>query len=115
MHRLRRPGAEKAPAGSLRPCCGQARDLIPAAILAVAVTATIIASRLLPFGDATVLVRLADPTPAAALAAAAAADAVLVDIPLPGFAVLHGNASHIRASAGLATLWTGSASCAGLS
>lgn len=100
------------------PSCGpsfwqrQARDLVPAALLAFVVTVAIAASRLLPFGDAIVLVRLADTTPAAALAAAAAADAMLVDIPAPGFAVLHGDASHIRASTGLAALWTGSASCA---
>lgn len=88
-----------------------AHDCAPAIALGVATLLAVMAGRLLPFGEATLLVRVADATPRAALAAAAAADAALVDIPRPGFAVLRGDAGHVRAALGLATLWKGLAPC----
>ena len=86
-----------------------ARDLLPAAAIAALVTLSLATARLLPFGVATVLVRAADA--ATALRVAASADAALVGIPAPGFAVLHGDAARVRAAAGLAVQWKGSAPC----
>ena len=85
--------------------------LIPAALIALSVTAMTAGTQLVPFGQATVLVRVSARAPEAALAAAAATDAALVRIPAPGFAVLRGNASRIRALLGLAVVWQGTAAC----
>lgn len=85
--------------------------LIPAAMIALSVTAATAGAQLVPSGEATVLVRVSSGTPEAALAAAASADAALVRIPAAGFAVLHGNASHIRTALGLAVVWQGAAAC----
>ena len=89
----------------------KALDLAPAAVISLGVTMATLAAQLLPFGTATVLVRLADAAPASALRAAAGADAALVAIPAPGFAVLHGDAARVRAALGLAVLWKGRPPC----
>ena len=86
-------------------------DLLPAILIAAMTTGATTAMQLLPAGVATVLVRVADRSPAAALAIAAAADAALVSLPAPGFAVLHGDAARVRAAAGLAILWKGIPPC----
>ncbi len=92
-----------------------ALDFAPAALIALTVTAALAGAELMPSGDATVLVRVpagGSGAPAdAALRAAAAADAAFVGVPAPGFAVLHGDASRIRAALGLTTAWKGSAPC----
>lgn len=85
-------------------------ELAPAALLAASVTAALAYAQLVPFGDAMVLVRV-PPRPEAALMAAAKAGAALVSTPAPGFAILHGDASRIRAVLGLAVTWQGRAPC----
>lgn len=84
-------------------------DLTPAALITLLVTGVLISAQLIPVGEATVLVRLPADTPA--LSAAAAADAALVSVPAAGFAVLHGDAGHIRSVLGLAVTWQGAAPC----
>lgn len=75
--------------------------------------AALIGARLLPTGEATLLVRVGEGTQGAALVAAAEADASLVGIPAPGFAIVHGDAARVRATLGMAVLWNGGAPCSG--
>ena len=86
-------------------------ELLPAAMLAGIVTVILCGVQLLPSGRTMLLVRVPVGGPRAALVAAAAADAALVSIPAPGFAVLYGDASHVRAALGLVIAWKGRASC----
>ncbi len=73
--------------------------------------AALIGARLLPTGEATLLVRVGKDTQRAALVAAAEADASLVGIPASGFAIVHGDAARVRATLGMAVLWNGGAPC----
>lgn len=86
-------------------------DFVPAALSGILVVAALIGARLLPVGEATLLVRLGNDTQAAALVAAAGADASLVGIPAPGYAIVHGDAARVRATLGVAVLWNGGAPC----
>ena len=86
-------------------------DLIPAASIAVVVTAAVCAAQLLPFGRTMLLVRVPGDGLGPALAAASVADADLVAIPAPGFAIVYGDASQVRRALGLAVRWKGSALC----
>lgn len=86
-------------------------DILPAAGLAVVVTAALLGMQLLPLGTGAWLIRLPDQDPCAALIAAARADAALINTPAPGFAVLYGDASRVRTALGLAIAWQGTASC----
>ena len=87
------------------------RDGIPAAMIAVFVTSAALAAHLLPYGRQAVLVRVVPADATTAVREAARARAVFVSMPLPGFAVLYGDATLIRAALGLAPLWTGNAPC----
>jgi hypothetical protein len=87
------------------------KALVPASLLALLATAALALVQLVPMGQATVLVRLTSAEPLAALTAAALSDAVLLEIPLAGFAVLRGDAARIRAVAGLAVAWRRNAPC----
>ena len=86
-------------------------EIIPAAMIALSVTATLCVAQLLPFGKTMLLVRVSQAGIATALADASRADAALVGIPAPGFAVLYGDASRVRQALGLAVLWKGKAPC----
>ncbi len=87
------------------------RDLVPAAMIAVCVTASLFAGQLFPFGQTLLLVRVPGVAAEAGLYAAAAADAAFVDRPAPGYAVLYGDASQVRRALGLAVAWKGLAPC----
>jgi hypothetical protein len=89
-------------------------DLVPAAALAVMVTAVVCAAQLLPFGRTMLLVRVLGDDTRAALSAASVADAALVGIPAPGFAVLYGDASQVRGALRLAVRWKGIGLCSPL-
>jgi hypothetical protein len=89
----------------------RAGDLIPAAMLALTVTAILCGAQLLPLGKTMLLVRVANEGTEAALTAAAEADAAFVSIPAPGFAILYGEASRVRGALDLAVLWKGTALC----
>jgi hypothetical protein len=86
-------------------------DLAPPTLLTLVVIGSLAAAQVMPLGVTTVLVRVSDTTTKGALLAAAAADSALVSQPAPGFAVLYGDASHIRNRLGLAVRWQGSAPC----
>ncbi len=86
-------------------------DLVPAASIAVAVTAVVCTAQILPFGRTMLLVRVPGDGTGPALVAASVADAALVGIPAPGFAVVYGDASQVRRALGLAVRWKGIASC----
>jgi hypothetical protein len=85
------------------------KDLLPGFLIAAFSGAALAAGQCLPLGTATVLVRT--PSPQTALALAASSGAALVAMPAPGFAVLHGNATRIRANAGFTFLWQGATAC----
>ena len=85
-------------------------ELVPAAAIAFLVTAGMCGAQLLPFGKAMLLVRTSL-DPKAALTAAAVAGAALVSVPAPGFAVLYGDASHMRGALGFAMPWKGAVPC----
>jgi hypothetical protein len=88
------------------------RALLPSAAIAFGVTSVLCAAELLPFGKATVLVRLSLTTSEAGLIAAARSGAAYVGSPAPGYAVLYGDAARIREAAGLAVRWKGYGPCA---
>ena len=81
----------------------------PAGLIALVVTIPLALAQLVPMGDATVLVRV--PVNPDAVQAYAHAGALLMTVPAPGYAVLHGDAGRIRAQFGLATLWNGFTQC----
>ena len=89
----------------------QIAELAPAAFIALIVVAGSMAAQVMPMGQASLLVRVSPAIREAPLLAAARAGASLVAIPAPGYAVLHGDAAHIRAVSGLAVVWQGNAPC----
>jgi hypothetical protein len=96
---------------SLRGLAGDVKALAPAATIAVLAAGALCAAELLPFGKTLLLVRLPTPGVGTALAAAAAADSAFVAIPAPGYAVLYGDASKVRAALGLAVPWKETSQC----
>ncbi len=88
-----------------------ARDLFLSTALTLCVCGSIAGAHLVPLGRATVLVRVPRSDSMAALKAAESG-AALVSLPIPGFAVLRGDAARIRAHLGLTVLWQGVAPCA---
>jgi hypothetical protein len=86
-------------------------EIIPAAGLALSVTAILCGLQLMPFGKGMLLVRVHGENPGSALMAAAIADAAFVSSPAPGFAVVYGEASKVRTALGLAVPWKGNAPC----
>jgi hypothetical protein len=86
-------------------------DVAPAALLGLFATVTVAVAQPFPFGDATLLVRVSDAAPAAALAAAASVDGAFISIPQPGLVVLRADASRVRSVLGFALPWKGSAPC----
>lgn len=90
-------------------------EVIPAAGLALSVTAILCGLQLMPSGTGMLLVRVHGEESRSALMAAAMADAAFVSIPAPGFAVIYGEASKVRTALGLAVLWKGNASCSPIS
>ena len=89
----------------------RALEIIPAAGLALSVTAVLCGLQLMPFGEGMLLVRVHGDDPRSALRAAAMANAAFVSIPAPGFVVVYGEASKVRAALGLAVPWKGNAPC----
>jgi hypothetical protein len=90
---------------------GRLSEIIPAAGLALSVTALICGMQLMPFGRGMFLVRVHDSDPTAALMQAASAGAAFVRSPAPGFAVVYGEAARVRAALGLTVPWIGNAPC----
>lgn len=86
-------------------------EIIPAAGLALSVTAILCGLQLMPFGKEMLLVRVHAENPGSALMAAAIADAAFVSSPAPGFIVVYGEASKVRTALGLAVPWKGNAPC----
>ena len=86
-------------------------DLLPAATMSGIVLSVICGVQVLPFGTARLLVHVQGRDLGAALAVAARADAALVSAPAPGFAVVFGDAAHVRAALGLAVVWKGRPPC----
>lgn len=86
-------------------------DAAPAAGMTFLVLAAIAFSRLVPMGEALVLVRVPGVNAAEVLAITNEAEATLVSRPAPGFAVVFGDAARIRARLGAAVLWKGVSAC----
>ena len=86
-------------------------DLLPAALLAFLLAIVSATARMLPFGQADLLIRVPDASHVSALLLAARAGAALKSLPAPGFAVLHGDSAQIRAASGLAVIWKGKSPC----
>ena len=86
-------------------------EIIPAAGLALFVTAILCGLQLMPVGYGMLLVRFDSKDPSSVLVAASTADAEFVSIPAPGFAVVYGEASKVRAALGLAMSWEGNVPC----
>jgi hypothetical protein len=86
-------------------------EIIPAAGLGLSVTAILCGLQLMPSGTGMLLVRVHGDDSRSALMAAAMADASFVSSPAPGFAVVYGEASKVRAALGLAVPWKGNAPC----
>ena len=81
-----------------------AASFLPAGLIGFIAVLPVLAMRLMPLGPGTVLVRTGA-APGSAAEAAVRSDALLMSIPASGYAVLSGDASRIRAVAGLAVKW----------